>query len=337
MKVILISEGGKNIGFGHITRCLALYQAFEERGTELEFIVNGDNSILDLLKDKYCQIFNWIKEKNKMTKLVSSSDMAIIDSYLADKSLYNSISKITNGRLVMIDDYNRLEYPKGIIVNPSIYGDKIVYPQKKGLTYLSGKDYVILRKEFWNVPGKKINKNIKKVMITFGGADEKDMTGKVLQFLKDNDFEFTKKVIVGKGFKSAEYIQKFKDPITDLIYYPNTKEMKGLMLESDLAISSAGQTLNEFARVGLPTIAIALADNQLNNAKGWQEAGFVRYAGWWQDAKSLEKIGQFINQLADPNQRANIYRAGKKFIDGKGCTRIVDYVFNRYYKENRQN
>lgn len=337
MKVILISEGGKTIGFGHLTRCLALYEAFEERGSKLEFIVNGDNSILDLLKDKHFQIFNWIKEKNKMTKLVSSSDMTIIDSYLADKSLYNSISKITNGRLVMIDDYNRLEYPNGIIVNPSIYGDKIAYPQKKGLTYLLGKDFVILRKEFCHVPGKKINKNIKNVMITFGGTDEKNVTGKVLQFLKENGFEFTKKVIVGKGFKNAEYIQKFKDPRTDLIYYPNTKEMKGLMLESDLAISSAGQTLNEFARVGLPTIAIALADNQLNNAKGWQEAGFVRYAGWWQDAKSLEKIGQFINQLADPDQRANIYRAGKKIIDGKGCTRIVDYVFNSYYKEDRQN
>jgi len=31
MKVFIITEGSKNTGFGHITRCLSLYQAFEEK------------------------------------------------------------------------------------------------------------------------------------------------------------------------------------------------------------------------------------------------------------------------------------------------------------------
>ena len=51
MKVFIITEGGKNIGFGHITRCLSLYQAFEERGNKPKFIINGDNDIEYLLKD----------------------------------------------------------------------------------------------------------------------------------------------------------------------------------------------------------------------------------------------------------------------------------------------
>ena len=32
-KVIILTEGGKKVGFGHITRCISLYQAFEEKGT----------------------------------------------------------------------------------------------------------------------------------------------------------------------------------------------------------------------------------------------------------------------------------------------------------------
>ena len=31
MKVFIITEGTKNTGFGHIARCLSLYQAFEEK------------------------------------------------------------------------------------------------------------------------------------------------------------------------------------------------------------------------------------------------------------------------------------------------------------------
>jgi len=41
MKVFIITEGSKNIGFGHITRCISLYQVFEERGILPEFIINN--------------------------------------------------------------------------------------------------------------------------------------------------------------------------------------------------------------------------------------------------------------------------------------------------------
>ena len=51
MRVFIITEGGRNIGFGHITRCISLYQAFERRKIIPELIVNGDNTIEELLKD----------------------------------------------------------------------------------------------------------------------------------------------------------------------------------------------------------------------------------------------------------------------------------------------
>jgi len=41
LKAFIITEGSKNIGFGHITRCISLYQAFEERGIIPEFIINN--------------------------------------------------------------------------------------------------------------------------------------------------------------------------------------------------------------------------------------------------------------------------------------------------------
>ena len=49
MKVFIITEGSKNTGFGHITRCLSLYQAFKKRGILPTFIINGDNSFKYLL------------------------------------------------------------------------------------------------------------------------------------------------------------------------------------------------------------------------------------------------------------------------------------------------
>jgi spore coat polysaccharide biosynthesis predicted glycosyltransferase SpsG len=30
MNVVILTEGGKNIGFGHVARCSSIYQAFEQ-------------------------------------------------------------------------------------------------------------------------------------------------------------------------------------------------------------------------------------------------------------------------------------------------------------------
>ena len=53
MKVFIITEGSKNTGFGHITRCLSLYQAFKERG------ILPDNSEILLLSFTGSRAFGW--------------------------------------------------------------------------------------------------------------------------------------------------------------------------------------------------------------------------------------------------------------------------------------
>jgi UDP-2,4-diacetamido-2,4,6-trideoxy-beta-L-altropyranose hydrolase len=45
--------------------------------------------------------------------------------------------------------------------------------------------------------------------------------------------------------------------------------MKHAMLETDIAISNGRQTLYKLVRVGVPTIAIGVAENQLGNIKEW--------------------------------------------------------------------
>lgn len=310
MKLYILTEGGKDIGFGHITRCVSLSQAFEDKDITSEFIVNGDDSILDLLKGKNNQIFNWIKERNKLIEIVRNADVVIIDSYLAEKSLYAKISELTNGRAVMIDDYNRLEYPKGIVVNPSIYGDILNYPQRDGTLYLLGKDYIILRKEFWVIPEKKINRKIKNVLITFGGIKHSEVTHKIIDYLKDK-FDFNFYVV---------------DPKKNRL---NAKEIVNLMLKVDICISGGGQTTYELARIGVPAIGICFAENQRLNLEGWQEKGFIEYIGWYNNPEVLDRLIKGIKKLLFLRERIRRSKIGRDFVDGQGAKRIVNCIFNR--------
>ena len=325
MKVFIITEGGKDIGFGHITRCLSLYQAFKERGIKPKFIINGDNNIEYLLKNANYQIFNWLDEKSKLFKIVKGADIAIIDSYLADISIYNTLSDLVK-LSVCIDDNKRLNYPDGIVVNGNIFAKELDYPQKNGITYLLGTKYTPLRKEFWKVPEKKIRDTIESIMLTFGGDDAKNLTPKILKLLNEKYPELKKSVIIGRAYRNIDEIKKVADKNINLIYYPDAEKMIENMLDSDIAISTCGQTLNELARAEVPTIGVCVAENQLGNVKGWRRTGFLEYTGWYNKIDILEKIRNTMKYLEDAKARNNKSKIGKEFVDGKGSLRIIDEI-----------
>lgn len=325
MRVLIITEGSISVGFGHITRCTSLYQAFEEMGITPEFIVNGDETVEALLAGKKHRVFNWIKEEERLINLLEGANMVIIDSYLAGLGLYGKISEIAK-TAIYIDDNKRVDYPKGIVLNGTIYAEEIGYPEKVETTYLLGVKYIPLRKEFWDAPERKINEVISSVMVTFGGDDYVDMTPRILKLLNSNYPGLIKKVIIGKAFTNAEDIRKLADDQTELIYYPDAAGMKKVMLESDVAISAGGQTLYELARTGTPTVAVAVDDNQLSNLKGWQRAGFVEFAGLWEDDGLGDSILGGLKSLEGIKTRTERSRVGQHFVDGRGSRRIVDLL-----------
>jgi spore coat polysaccharide biosynthesis predicted glycosyltransferase SpsG len=325
MKVCILTEGGKNIGFGHITRCTSIYQAFEEIGISPEFIVNGDENVRGLLQDKNSKVFDWLNNQETLLAIVRNADIAFIDSYLADYSLYEKISKLVETG-VYFDDDIRIEYPKGFVLNGTVLAKQMPYPKKKDVTYLLGPQYIPLRKAFWNIPAKLIHDKIETVMITFGGADIRNLTPRVLTWLTDMYPELLKRVIVGKGFKNIAEIERLRDSNTELIYYPGAAEMKKVMLESDIAIAASGQTLYELARIGVPTIGICVAENQLQNTQGWKEASFLEYAGRYDDEDLERRLKDSIGCLVQLSVRSERSRIGRKVVDGQGCKRIVKAV-----------
>jgi UDP-2,4-diacetamido-2,4,6-trideoxy-beta-L-altropyranose hydrolase len=333
VKVCILTEGGEDIGFGHITRCTAIYEALQEREIQPTFIINGDTSARQQLKDSGIDSigFDWLNDTEKLFSLVEDADIVFVDSYLAGYDLYEKISDIV-GMGVYFDDNIRVNYPKGFVVNGAIFAEQAPYPKRKGAAYLLGAQYVPLRKEFWDVPVKSIRNSIESVMITFGGTDIRNLTPKILKLLVDTYPELVKKVIIGKGFRNITEIEALKDRSAELIYYPDAAEMKKIMLESDIAISAGGQTLYELARVGVPTIAVTAADNQSVNICGLQEAGFAEYAGDGTNGELLEEINRKIKLLRDGNVRQCKSKTGRKIIDGAGSSRIVKKVLSDFYK-----
>lgn len=322
-RVLILTEGGRSIGFGHVTRCEAIYGAFKARGMSPYFIVNGDNSVRNLLRGRRCSIFNWIKERNKLFAAIKDSGIVVVDSYLAGLAIYKEISMAARIP-VYIDDNKRIDYPRGIIINGSVYARRLKYPKSADKFYILGPEYALLRRAFRTAAKRQVRKSIKKVLVTFGGDDACDMTPGVLKLLAGRYPRIYKDVCIGGGFKNIKAIEKAADKRTRLIFRPDEYKMNKAMRGADIAVSGGGQTLYELAKTGTPTIAFLVAGNQVNNIRGWSDTGFIRYAGCCR--KAIGKLPGNVDAMIPQSVRARMGMLGMKLVDGMGADRIVDTI-----------
>lgn len=322
-KVLILTEGGKGIGFGHITRMLSLYQAFEEKGAEPHLVINGDDSVRSLVKEVEWEVFDWIRNPNEVGKKFPHVDILLIDSYLATKEVYENLSQVAK-LPAYYDDFRRIDYPCGVVINGNIHAKKLQYPESRCIRYLLGIEYFPIRKEFWGVDEKKIRREIKNILITFGGGDMRNMTPRVLRLLTRTLPDLHKQVIIGGSFskENIEQCRNIADRRTSLVYSPDADTVRNLMLEADIAISGGGQTLYELARVGVPTIAIVVTDNQRLQVEEFFSRGFLHRFFFW-DRYDDKELLESLDELEDFRLRQEKSRIGKELVKGDGALKIA--------------
>lgn len=311
-RIIIFTEGGDNIGFGHITRCSALYEEIESRNIEVLFVIFGKN-IDDLLKGKKYLNKDW-KDKEFLKTFLKEDDYIIIDSYLADIEIYKFISGSTK-KCLYIDDNNRISYPKGIILNPVLYDD-VVYKTEN--IVLQGKDYIILRKEFLETITDTVEKNID-VLITLGGTDIRNLTPKLLQIIKRINSKLKIAVVIGKAFDNIEKIEKEKNDNIEFYYNLSALEMKEIILKSKNIICGCGQSLNEMLILQANFLPILIADNQKRNYNFLIKMEIINELLSWKNILKKEYILKNFIKFGLKN----------KLIINNGTKKIIDSLIEK--------
>jgi len=323
VEVVFFTEGGKEAGLGHISRCVALFDALSGQGIASQMVVDGDDSVAYVLGERPFTVSGWNRDSDAAASMACGAGMAVVDSYRAPLGVYAALSHAV-GLPVYFDDDLRLDYPPGVVVNGSIQAPGMGYPAKEGVTYLLGPRFIPLRSAFRDVLPRKTRDGIGTIMITFGGDDVRDLTPVVLGVLVKRYPEVRKKVIVGKGFRNEERIRACADAETALVIAPDDRAMAEAMLDSDICVTAAGQTLYELARTGTPVVVVGVAENQAFNISGWIDGGLIRFAGWWHEPGLGGKIAEYIDALRDPQARSAMSAAGQATVDGRGSERLAE-------------
>lgn len=327
-KLIVITEGGQNIGFGHVTRTISLATNFLSLGYNVEFIINGDNSLNELVESYNNQIFNWLEDKQKLLDSLKDSSLILLDSILIEDSHIKQLESLEIPIIFIDDERQRNILEKGFVVDWTVFRDNDLtfIDKKENVTYLLGSLFTPLRKEFCNAELNQINQNVSKIMVTFGGLDIRNLTPMILKLLNKNFPNFKKDIIIGAGFSNIEEIKKNITENTNLIYNATAQDMINAMQTSDIAIASGGQTLYELAKIGLPTIGILLVDNAKDDTFGWNKAGFLRYVGSFNEIGLEKNIIKEIENLFSYDTRVEMQKNGLKHISQNGGELLVNEI-----------
>lgn len=306
MKVAFFTEAGKKRGMGHLIRSHTIAQKFKDNLCEVDFFLDSDINFSYKIND--LKSFTW-----NIFNVQKKYDVIFIDSYEATLNNYQEAannSKVT----VYLDDENRLNYPKGVIINFAPDANEEFFQSKKeDTTYLLGLDYIPIRKKFMlTSKGKREN-----IFIMIGGTDTQSVSYEILDLLQDIDIQ---KTIVTNNAKSKKELEKSKK--TKVLFKPSDKELIDAMFTCSLAITTASMTLYELAYLQIPTITLSVNQNQNNGAKQSIKHNLAKSNIPLDDKNWKSKLHQ---EAIASIQSQNDFQVNNQ-IDGLGTQRIYDCI-----------
>lgn len=313
--LVLRVDADPEIGFGHFMRCLALAEAWQEKGGRAVFLSTVQSSDLKKrLRDGkvgLCRLSvtsGGLEDARQTVAFAKreKSEWVVVDGYHFMAGFMKEIRK-AGIRAMVLDDFGRSGCRDAELIVDQNWGT--VADDYRGSTgrLLLGERYVLLRKEFINQNGheRPVAKTVKHFLISLGGGRDVQALVPVLR----------------------EAIQKAGGPgseirVAGLSNY--TPQMAEQIAWADLVFIVAGGTLWETLFMGCPVVSFYRNELQRRVVEGLAERKIVLDAGFLGkiDQEALiQKMGNLINSQ---EQRARMSREGKKLIDGKGATRVLE-------------
>jgi len=331
-----------SIGTGHIMRCIALGQAWQDRGGQVIFLSRCES---ETLRERIIQEgFQFIAIENShpdpsdlghmlgivkqhKTQNPKPKTWVVLDGYHFTPE-YQKAIRDEGCHLLVIDDMNHLpHYHADILLNQNIHAPDIKYYCDEDTTLLLGTQYVLLRRQFLKYRDfkRQIPERAKNIFVTLGGADPDNVTLKVIEAIKLlNNPNIEVRVVVGP---SNLHVAEIKNA---MVFAPcpmncieNAGNMPDLMVWADVAISAGGSTCWEIVFMGLPVILLVLAGNQQDIAKRLTEAGVALNLGWFEQVSGLHIVEALSGLLNNRSQRQQMSNSGRTLVDGTGSEKVI--------------
>jgi spore coat polysaccharide biosynthesis predicted glycosyltransferase SpsG len=176
---------------------------------------------------------------------------------------------------------------------------------------------------------RKRNGGVNRILVFMGGADPQNVTSKVLRAIHMLDrSDIAIDVVIGNLNPYHDEIKILTSKIPNTICHHNVEDMANLMSSADLCIGACGTTTWERCCVGLPTIAIILAENQKNTSENLDKEGALLNLGWYHNVTENNIKEGIEGLIGNPQKMASMCDKSRRLVDGEGVNRVCDAMIS---------
>lgn len=345
--VAICADASRQIGSGHLMRCLSLAKALQQIGAEVRFFyapwlghadtwLNAQGfhgELLDFavesffadqdakdsanvwakvwqqryghacvkawqpwrlslppLQDLTANAFS-IENKQEFESVNRKIDWCIYDNYGLAADFVETIRSSCQ-QVMAIDDLANRDHPVDLLLDQNAVFDMETRYQAwlpASCTQLLGPHYALLRPEFYpdfaqateQTPSSRSYQQVNRILLSIGGSDTVGLTERIckLIFAQPAFDDIALDVVVGSAYEKITELTELIAARANSRLFVQTNEMASLMRQADLAIGAGGSSQWERALTHLPSLVVAVADNQQPGCEYLQHLGAIQYLG----------------------------------------------------------
>ena len=261
---------------------------------------------------------------------ITSTSWLVADHYGLDVSWEGQLlAGLANGesspRLLVIDDLADRSHQADLLLDQNFFGEA-TEQRYQGLVpphcrQLLGPHYALLGPEYAQLhPLVPPRTELRRVLVFFGGVDPANLTGRALEALLDPALaDLAVDVVLGRQSPHRQVVEELvvRRPHTTL--HGPLPSLAGLLARADLAIGAGGATTWERACLGLPSLVVAIAANQLPFAQALDRAGHLQLLGDGASVTAEQIRSALLARIALPASGG----ACSALTDGWGASRLA--------------
>ncbi len=330
LKICIRVDGAKDLGFGHLYRCLAIAQNIHAH--EVCFITQNENGYelgLDFLDSHHYPIIEVESNSDFLNQLSEIKPDIVINDILDTDKKYMTTLKEFGCFVVNFEDLGKGNRLADIVVN-DLYPD--IYPQEN---HWYGVEHAILNPNFEMVESRpEPAENVDHILIAYGGTDPANLTEKAILALEKIGYEEKVTIILGPGHSHYTSVKEQAGQLKgDVRLLQNVNNMAVLMKKASLALTSAGRTVTELMTVGVPTITMCQNSREMRHNHASSTYGVVNLG--LGASISVDVLAEHITMfMEDYSLRKDMYARMKSAIKKRSNATVVDKIIDTYKNKN---
>lgn len=337
MTVVIRVDGSSTVGWGHVRRCATLADAMRTIGAVVTFVVQelpghpgpfleARGFTVRLLAT--CDLANdWARDAAATADVIGAhADWLIVDHYALD-ARWETAARGAAQRVCAIDDLANRPHAVDVLIDQNLVAG--LHQRYDALlpahaVRLLGPEWALIDPAYGEAHDRVPARDgvVRRVHVSFGGADIRNVTGRVLAALIESGRDdLMVDVVVSSAHPRLDDLRAAAAGRPDIAVLTDVPDLVALLALADVAIGATGVTTWERLALGVPALVVTLADNQRPIASELHRRGVVTWLGDDTDVAD-ETLRGAVRDLVNTPMECGMSAACFALVDGRGAARV---------------